>query len=82
MEDSEIWAKLASRKFQFRPNDSWETIGMWGYFEKTDVKKLIDSGELMFTGFPKKYEDRHGLQCVKPSKEAYEKYIIPLIEKM
>jgi len=73
---SVIWAEMARRKVQFHAHEEWSSIRLWGLFNWGDVSPLIKSGELI-TGMTK--ENR--TIWVRPSKEAYEKHIEPLIKR-
>ena len=72
---SVIWAEMARRKVQFHADEEWQNIRLWGLFDWGDVSGLLKSGELV-TDMAK--ENR--TIWVRPSKEAYESHIEPLIK--
>lgn len=71
-----IWAEMARRKLQFHRNKNWNKIELWGLFKWRDVKSLLDKG-LLIT----KNEQKNIIIWVKPSKEGWERKILPLINK-
>lgn len=72
-----IWAEMARRKVRFYNNEQWDKINLWGLFCPSDIlpqikrKELIPYGEMPIrrTGW------------FKPSKEAWENEIKPMIDK-
>ena len=75
-EDSQIWAEMARRKILFHPDEEWDKITLWGLFRWGNVSHLLKSGDLI-TDMVKENETI----WVTPSKEAWEKYINPLINE-
>jgi hypothetical protein len=81
-----IWAEMARVKLQFHKNEEWDLIELWGLFNKSSIKTQIKNKELIFSNLvysssERTYEERRGPQWVKPSEEAYNKYIKPLLEE-
>jgi hypothetical protein len=76
-----IWAEMARRKLQFHRNDEWNRIDLWGLFSKSTIKGQLKRDELIFSFRYPHNEVRQGSQWVKPSEEAYHKYIEPLLEE-
>lgn len=74
MSQRTVWAEMARRKVQFHPAEEWHTIKLWGLFMWDDVSPLLKSG-LLLTHMRK--ENR--TIWVRPSPEAWEKHIQPLI---
>lgn len=71
-----IWAEMARRKIQFHNDENWEEIQLWGLFKWGDVSKFIKNGELLTN-----YCRENRIVWVRPSKEAYENRIKPLLEQ-
>lgn len=74
-----VWAEMARRKTQFHNNEAWDNIRLWGLFYRSDIKRLLSKGLLLEQGGDNSYAPRC-LMWVAPSREAWEKYIKPLIE--
>lgn len=72
--NEQIWAEMARRKNQFHANEQWDKITLWGLFSWGMVSHLVKSGELK-TDMKKENKTI----WVKPSPEAYEKNIKPLL---
>lgn len=71
-----IVREMALRKLMFHKDENWSEIRLWGLFYAGDIRKYIDKGELISYG-------KYGKRCLGwyyPSKEFYEKYILPEIE--
>ena len=75
MKRDEIWAEMARRKINFHPGEEWNTIKSWGLFKWDDVSSLIKEG-LLITDMSKENK----VIWVRPSEEAYHKFIKPLID--
>jgi len=73
---TELWAEMARRKVQFHPDEEWDTIKLWGLFKWGEITRYLKSGELI-TDMVKE----NVTVWVRPSKEAWEKEIKPLIDK-
>ena len=73
--DKMIWAEMARRKLKFHRSEDWWIIRLWGLFRWTAVKHLLDQG-LLLTDMKKENKTI----WVWPSKEAYHKYIEPLLQ--
>lgn len=70
-----VWLEMARRKNMFHANEDWQTIKLWGLFLWGDVSSLIKTGELK-TDMVKENKTI----WVRPSEEAYHKYIAPLLD--
>ncbi len=75
MKNQLIWAEMARRKVQFHPDEDWDKIKLWGLFDWKNISKLLKTGELITT-----MKKENQTIWVTPSKEAWEKYIKPLID--
>lgn len=77
MRDKEItiWSEMARRKLQFHESTEWNKITLWGLFSWGYVSFLIKNG-LLITNMSKENKTI----WVKPSKDAYERFIKPLLE--
>lgn len=73
---TELWAEMARRKVQFHPDEEWNTIKLWGLFKWGEITRYLESGELI-TDMVK--ENR--TVWVRPSREAWENKIKPLIDQ-
>ena len=71
-----IWHEMAIRKVKFHKDEEWDEIDLWGLFNWGGVKHLLDKGLLLTNG----RKENHTI-WVRPSKEAWEKHIKPLIDK-
>jgi hypothetical protein len=74
---AEIWAEMARRKVQFHPNEAWDQIALWGLFPYGAITPLCKRG-LLDRGDAR--PENRTVWC-RPSKEAWENHIRPLIEK-
>lgn len=72
--NKQIWAEMARRKKQFHPNEEWSTIRLWGLFNWKYVSHLLKKG-LLITDMKKENQTI----WVRPSEEAYNKFIKPLL---
>jgi len=70
-----IYAEMARRKKQFHNSEEWNKIKLWGLFSWGFVSHLIKSGELL-TDMKKENKTI----WVYPSKECYDKNILPLMD--
>lgn len=73
--NSLVWAEMARRKVRFHKNEKWSEITLWGLFLWGAVSHLLKKG-LLITDMRK--ENR--TIWVRPSREAWNKHIKPLIE--
>ena len=72
----ELWAEMARRKVQFHANEEWHEIDLWGLFTASSIRRQLARGELISLHTPARFT------CwVRPSKQAWEEKIFPLIEK-
>lgn len=71
----EIWAEMARRYKQFHKDEKFEDIKLWGLFNWGKVSHLLKTGELKTS-----YKKENKIIWVQPSKEALDKYIIPLLK--
>ena len=70
-----IWADMARRRRQFHSDTEWQNIDLWGLFRWTSISYWIKSGKLLTN---MRRENR--TVWVKPSREAYHKFIEPLLD--
>jgi len=75
MSNYQVWAEMARRKVQFHNREKWDEIRLWGLFNWDSVRHLLDKG-LLITHMTKENKTI----WVRPSKEAWEQHIKPLIE--
>ena len=73
---TEVWAEMARRKVRFHCNEDWDKIRLWGLFQWGEITHYLKSGELI-TDMRKENKT----VWVKPSKDAWEKKIKPLIDQ-
>ena len=74
--NSVIWAEMARRKVQFHPNEDWDQISLWGLFNWGTISRLLKRGLLNADG----YRRENKVVWCRPSREAWEKHIKPLVE--
>lgn len=77
MRQDEIWAEMARRKVQFHNNKEWDQISLWGLFNWGTITPLCRRGLLNRDGYTR---ENRVVWC-KPSQEAWEKYIKPLVDQ-
>lgn len=76
MKKSKVWYEMARRKVQFHNNENWDQISLWGLFNLSSIKSLVEKGLLI----PHGVYAKRAPGWYRPSKEAWENYIKPLIE--
>ena len=76
MRVSQMWADMARRKVQFHSKEDWKTIRLWGLMMWGDARPYLEKG-LLLTDMKK---ENHTI-WVRPSEEAYHKFIEPLLDK-
>ena len=70
-----VWAEMARRKVQFHAKEKWDSIKLWGLMSWGDARPFLERGELI-TDMRKENKTI----WVRPSKEAWETKIKPLID--
>lgn len=73
--DEKIWFEMARRKVQFHRDKIWNKIELWGLFHWGEVSHLLKTGELETS-----MKKENKIIWVRPSREAYTKYIKPLLK--
>jgi len=83
----QIMAEMARRKVQFHKDEKWNEISCFGLFQWGTISKYLVGNENMKTFVSPLFINSFGstrenkIIWVKPTKECWEKYIKPLIEK-
>lgn len=73
--DQQIWAEMARRYKQFHDGEPMDKIKLWGLFSWGIVRKQRLNGELITD-----MQKENKTIWVRPSKDAIEKYIKPLLK--